>query len=440
MKRYLPYAIVGAAWALLFAYAHPGLLGVDSIYQLVQARSGVYGNWHPPMMAVIWGVLDRIVAGPLLMFVLQTALFAVGLYSLARRYWAPLPASIVAASMLVFPPVFVVLAGIFKDALMAGLLLCGAAGLLAASRPARIAGWLAIAVAATLRHNAAILIVPLVATIAPLPRWASWKRHAIGAAIGIAISAGALLVDRALTQNDEHPFANMLALADVAGTIAHAPDLPDGDVRELLAGTPLRAAADLQTRFRAIHPERSGWASLALGDDRMFDLAIDDAHADAIVAAWRRAIAAYPGAYLEYRAVVFARAMGWSGPKPDFSSVGDENPEHLATVGQIRSYDAFQLAVGRGLRAIHRWPIFSPILYLVLAIGLLRVHWPDPLLRGLLAGAVAYAASLIVLSPGGHDYRYVHWLAVVAIFAAIVHVSAAVRSRASPATPPDRAA
>jgi hypothetical protein len=439
VKRYLPYAIVFAAWALLFAYAHPGLLGVDSIYQLVQARSGVYGNWHPPMMAVIWSVLDRIVAGPLLMFVLQTALFAAGLYLLARRYWAPLPASIVAASMLVFPPVFVVLAGIFKDALMAGLLLCGAAGLLAASRPARVAGWLAIALAATMRHNAAIVIVPLVAMIAPLSS-KGWKRHAVGAAIGIAISAGALLVDRALTKNDEHPFANMLALADVAGTIAHAPDLPDGDVRELLAGTPLRATTDLQPRMRALRLERNGWESLALGDDRMFDLAEDDAHADAIVAAWKRAIAAYPGAYLAHRVRVFDMAMAWSGPKPDFSSVGNENPEHLATVGQVRSYDGFQLAVGRGLRVIHRWPIFSPILYLVLAIGLLVVQWRDPLLRGLLGGAVAYALSLTVLSPGGHDYRYVHWLAVVAIFAAIVHVSAAVRSRASPATPPDPAA
>ncbi|MGE5185156.1 MAG: hypothetical protein ACM31C_23970 [Acidobacteriota bacterium] len=431
MTRYLPLAIVAAGWAFVVAYAHPGVMSVDSHYQLVQARTGAWGNWHPPVMAALWGVLDRIVAGPLLLLLLQTSLFALGLFALARRYFAPRTAAIVTAAMLVFPPVFVVLAGAWKDALMAALLVCGAAGLLSARRPARAGGWIALVLASALRHNAALIVVPLVAMLARLPAgWPAWRQRAAGALLGIAVAVTGALGDHALTRVDEHPFANMLAMSDVAGTIAHAPELSDAEVRALLAGTPLRGAPDhLQARLRELRVERSGWESLALGDDRLFDLATTDEQADALVAAWKHAIAAYPGAYAAHRLSVFGRTMGWNGPKPNFTTPLDEPSELLASIGETRSYDGFQRAVSRGLHAIRKWPLFSPILYLVLAAGLLVVLWRDPLQRGLLGGALVYELSLVVLSPGGHDFRYVHWLVVVSVFAAIVHVGAALRER-----------
>ncbi len=434
MTRWLPLAIVAAGWAFVVAYAHPGVMSVDSHYQLVQARTGEWGNWHPPVMAALWSVLDRIVAGPLLLLLLQTSLFAVGLYALARRYFSPRTAAIVTAAMLVFPPVFVVLAGVWKDALMAALLVCGAAGVVAPRRPAQVAGWLALVVASALRHNAALIVVPLVAMIAPLPAawaaWSAWRQRAAGALVGIAVAAAGSLADRALTRVDEHPFANLLALPDVAGTIAHAPDLSDAEVGALLAGTPLRGTPDhLQDKLRALRVERSGWELLALGDDRLFELATTDEQADALVAAWKRAITTYPAAYAAHRLTVFGRAMGWNGPKPNFTTPLDEPSELLAAIGEAHAPNGFQRAVSRGVHAIRKWPLFSPILYLVLAAGLLVVLWRDPLQRGLLAGAIIYELSLVVLSPGGHDFRYVHWLVVVSVFGAIVHVARALRER-----------
>lgn len=441
MKRWLPLAIVAAGWAFVIAYAHPGIMTVDSHYQLVQARSGDWGNWHPPIFAALWGVLDRLVAGPLLMLLLQTSLFALGLYALARRYFTARTAAIVTAAMLVFPPVFVVIAGIWKDALMAALLLCGAAGVLSARRPLQVLGWLALLVASALRHNAALIVVPLVASIAVMPaRWPAWKQRGVAALAGLAIALGGALVDRALTRVDEYPFANMLALADVAGTIAHAPDLSDADVRALLAGTRLRASDGLQQRLRELRVERSGWESLALGDDRMFDLAQTDDEAAALGAAWRHAIATYPAAYAAHRLAVFGRAMGWNGPKPNFTTPLDEPSALLATIGEAHEHDGFQLAIARGLHAIHKWVLFSPILYLVIAVGLLVALWRDPLMRGLLAGAVANTFSLLVISPGGHDFRYVHWLVVVTVLAAIVKVAGASSRAGTTPAPSSRAA
>ena len=53
MARLTPYAILVAAWALFVAYAWPGIMTWDSINQLTQARTGDYGNWHPPLMAAL---------------------------------------------------------------------------------------------------------------------------------------------------------------------------------------------------------------------------------------------------------------------------------------------------------------------------------------------------------------------------------------------------
>jgi hypothetical protein len=57
--------------------------------------------------------------------------------------------------------------------------------------------------------------------------------------------------------------------------------------------------------------------------------------------------------------------------------------------------------------------------------------WRDPLLRGLLAGALANVAALFVISPGGAEYRYVHWLVVCVVLAAVVRFIAIARARSA---------
>jgi hypothetical protein len=437
MARLTPYAIVAAAWALFVAYAWPGIMTWDSINQLTQARTGNYGNWHPPLMAWMWSLLDGIVAGPALMLVLQTALFAIGLYALFRRYYAPRTAAIVAACVFLFPPVFAPLSGIWKDALMAGLLLCGAAGLASPGRRAHAAAWLAFGIAGALRHNAPLLIVPLTAMIAPYaPAWPVWRRRALGAGLGIAACAAGIVVDRALTRIEEYPFANMIALADTAGVITAAPPLDDAEVRTMLEGIQVAPVTGLQQRIRELNPARIG-CEITLADKRVFEWITTAPQADAWVAAWRSAIADHPGAYLAFRWRVFRGALGLTGSRaPPFVTVLDENPTYLGYVGESRDPPAWREAIARALKWIGRAIIFWPLLYLVLGIGLLVILWRDPLQRGLLAGAIAYELALFFLSPGGHEYRYSHWLIVCTVIAAVVRVGAAITDRARSRTQP----
>src|SRR5205085_5891265 len=122
---------------------------------------------------------------------------------------------------------------------------------------------------------------------------------------------------------------------DLAGTIAHAPDLPDPEVDALLGGVPVHSHVGVQAKLRALPLVKTGWEALTMTDDHLFDLADTDAGADAIVAAWKHAIATYPAAYAAHRLAVFERAISWNGPKPNFVTPAFENGPLLATVGEF---------------------------------------------------------------------------------------------------------
>ena len=424
-----PYLVLAIAWALFVAYAWPGVMTPDSVNQLAQARAGVYGNWHPPIMAWLWGLLDRVWHGPPLMLVLQTALLAIGLYAVFRRYHPAMRAAIIAACVFLFPPVFAPMSVIWKDSLMAGCVLCGATGIGSARRGARAAGWLALFLAAALRHNAPLLILPITAWL--IPYAAGRRRVVLGLALGCAVVLAAETTNHLLADVDEHPAANMLALGDLAGTLARAPDVDDARARQLLAGAPLAQTTGIQARARQLTPERTGWTAVTLVDPPLFELARSPEEAAGTMSAWWRLVRAYPGVYLRYRATIFLQNIGWSQRTPPFTTVRQEHRRDLYIVDEIHGYHGYQLAIADGLHAIQWLPIFRPWLYLVLALGLLVLLRRDVFLRALLAGAIAYELALFFISPGGHDYRYSHWLVTVTVIAAVVRTISVVQAARS---------
>src|SRR5262245_15735086 len=108
-----------------FAFARPGLMTFDSVEQLAEARTGFYTDAHPPAMAAIWRLLDSIIAGAFLMLVLQATTFIAGMYLVLKRAMSERTAAIVTAICMFYPPVANPLAFIWKDSLMAGLVLLG---------------------------------------------------------------------------------------------------------------------------------------------------------------------------------------------------------------------------------------------------------------------------------------------------------------------------
>ena len=52
----------GASGLLLSLWLlQPGYMSFDSAYQWQQGRLGQYDDGHPPLMAMLWGVVDRVV-------------------------------------------------------------------------------------------------------------------------------------------------------------------------------------------------------------------------------------------------------------------------------------------------------------------------------------------------------------------------------------------
>ena len=245
-------------------------------------------------------------------------------------------------------------------------------------------------------------------------------------------SIAGLGLSRALTRVDEHPFANMIAMPDVAAVIATSDRMTDAEARELLGEVKLAVADDIQGRLRALQAEDTDWQPLSVGVGHVFELVTSDEQAAAMMAAWRRAIAAHPGAYLAHRMLLLSKVLGWTARRPiPYVTPLSENRDTIGVAGEVRSYSGFQRAVGRFLGKISRSIVFWPTLYFVLGVGLLGILWRDGLQRGLLMGALGYELALFFASPGGQEHRYSHWMITCVVIAAVVRLLGVARRRES---------
>ena len=49
-----------AGFAACLAAGYPGHFAPDSVWQLAQGREGRFNDWHPPIMAWLLGLADRL--------------------------------------------------------------------------------------------------------------------------------------------------------------------------------------------------------------------------------------------------------------------------------------------------------------------------------------------------------------------------------------------
>src|SRR5690349_14127589 len=107
---------IGFGISLLINY--PGFMSFDSFDQLIEARNGVYSDWHPPFMAFIWHFVDEIVRGPLGMLILITALMWLGTFLIILCWFNSgrfTPLSLFPALLVFYPPIFGISGAIWKD-------------------------------------------------------------------------------------------------------------------------------------------------------------------------------------------------------------------------------------------------------------------------------------------------------------------------------------
>lgn len=164
---------------LLTVYCYyPGYMSSDSIFQLMQGRSGNFDDWHPPLMSLMWGVTDRVIPGPAGMLIFHNLLFWCGLSLLIVELFGHMPISWFLILVIGFwPPVFALLGTIWKDVGLGVSLVFTSAMYFRAQQRAQhnqsssnaynVAGSITCFYALSVRHNA-------VAPVLPLLLWACW--------------------------------------------------------------------------------------------------------------------------------------------------------------------------------------------------------------------------------------------------------------------------
>lgn len=417
---------------MVVLYAFPGVMTMDSFDQLKEGREWFFTDAHPPLMAAIWGVVDRIIPGPFGMLVIQTAAFLVGLYLILRRALEPRGAAIAAVCLMLFPPVLAPMAVVWKDCLMAGCFVLGIAAILDDSRRIRLLGVAAFVIATALRYNAAAGTFPLAILLfewQPGKRW--FVRYALGTAVWLVITVAAFGINAAFTDSKMYYWYSSNALQDIVGTLAHVDhEIPDSELEPILRPTLIRADTNLHLRIRAKYRSED-FQQLISGDGYLWDVKINgtvptpEPQRNAIGAAWRHVATTYPGAFLRYKLENFGETLGVN-KKFAGATVVTHRAQYVGMLDYMnlgRGTSRFQEAAAR----IPKWTakktrLFRPHFYALLALALLWFARKHRDVLALLLSGIGMEVSLLILG-GTPDYRYSHWLVTCTCLAVIMLIA-----------------
>ena len=450
----LPFvgAIVLAGYSACLFVNLPGHFSPDSLWQLGQGRSGVYDDWHPPVMAWLLGLADRLVRGAPLFMVFDATLFSAGLMAFVALARRPRLVSALVVALVMASPIVLIYQGIvWKDVLFADAAMAGFAALAWAAsiwrRPAARGGAIVVAfalfsLACLVRQNGAIIpfcgVAALFAiswnaekTMGPSPGAVGRSaRRALAAAALTALAVGA--ADYALSRHsDGEPQDSRqlerLQVYDLAGAVRADP------------------AASLATIHRSnpileqfIRTEAApGWQ--AASADYLTDLpgarAMLMSSSGAVTRQWAALIVRRPALYLELRWEVFLAVLT-TPPSDDcpmvMAGVDSGYPELLAAAGLRPRYNGRDHWDDDYQSAFMGTPVLSHLLYGALAIilagwamaDLKRAADRGPLIGviAMLTAAILTTASFFVIS-NACDYRYLYFLDVAAM-GALAHRAA----------------
>ncbi|MDE3114656.1 MAG: hypothetical protein KGL26_03550 [Pseudomonadota bacterium] len=435
----IPAAIIAAGFVFSLAANWPGHLSYDSVIQLLEGRTGIYANWHPPVMSWLLGIAGAILPGARLFVIFDVVLvFSTLAAFLALGGSRPSWAAAAVALLCVLSPQFMDYPAIvWKDVLFAAASVAGFAALALAARYwpqagprfALLAGGFALFVLAALaRQNGILMLLGgavalgwIAGKTAPARPWRSGALYGMGAVLaslavwGICHWALALRVTGDLGPGSQF---RLLQSYDIVGAVAAEPGLA---LPQLTRDEPELAALIRREAPRVYSPERND----TLADSPALMQALNNAEPADIGAAWWTLVLDHPGLYLKVRWAAFRWVF--LTPKledcyPYYFGVSGA-PEDMAALGYARRWDDRDQALADYAHHFVSTPVLSHGFYALLAIValvlLLRRRRPaDIAVAAMLASALAFTLSFFVISLAC-DYRYLYALDLSALTAAL---------------------
>lgn len=436
--------MAGLGWAAALAAGVPGHFSVDSVNQLAQGRLGRFNDWHPPLMAWLLGLADRVTPGADLFVVADVTIFFACLLGFVLSAGAPRVRGLAVLALVAASPQALVFQGVvWKDILFADAAIAAFAALAWAGRSggAPSPAWLGVAfvacVVATLARQTGF-VVPLAAA-GVYVLIAQGNGRALAGSIakaGTALLAVLIVVVLAhaafSARSDGRPGAAgqlaMLRVFDLAGALRLQPQLPLPALHKQAPRLERFERAEAAPAWRA---GTMDWLDALPGASTLLPPSTPALSVD-----WLSLVLRHPWLYARVRARVF-----W-----DTLATPDSADCPLVSVG-VQDRDLSELDRA-GLRprltprdqwdedyVLSFWgtPALSHLAWGALALALLALD-----LRavargdrrsgalaaiGLLVAALAYAATYLAASVAC-DYRYLYLVDVAAMAALARRASA----------------
>jgi hypothetical protein len=419
-SRHIASAVLILGFAAMLAMNAPGQLSYDSVAQLADGRAGFYNTWHPPVMAWLLGLFDRLVPGTFLFLVFQSLLLLLALLVLLWLQPRGWPSVAIAAAIVLTPQWLLYQGEIWKDILFADAAIAAFAALALHAQTGKLTGLILAAclltLAASARQNGLILLPVAAVTVGLIARrqarsgsQSGWRQGAFFLLAVLAL-AGALnlaLASRSDGGDGARAEIRRGQTYDMAGALASDPAL----VLALESDPGLDRA--LRTRGKALY---SPLQSDSFAADPAINQALSNAPDGVIAAAWRTLVFEHPLLYLRTRWADFTAVAAATDPVIcHFVTVGVTGPparlKQLGLTSGIRPKDRI---LGNYAWLFSATPVFSHLawgaLALVLMVVLIRRAGPaDLAVSGLLAGALLFAMTFLAVSIAC-DYRYLVFL------------------------------
>lgn len=409
-SKLLIAALIGAGFGLTLLVFYPGVMTYDAKFVYEDIAKGVRGDWQPPVMTVLWKLIDPVAPGSASMFLLIAAsywlAFGVLAFTLARRsVWLAVLLTLLALA----PPAFVFVGIIWRDVLFATTwLLAAAIAFAAAERGGGLRLWLqglalALCTFGVLLRPNALVAAPLLAGYIIWPRQFLWKRTGIVyvPAIAAFFVVVQLVYYGALGATRQHPLQSIMVF-DLGG-ISHFSkqnqfpvSWTEAESALLLNGCYQPTQWDIYWRLEPCEFVMDKIEKR----EKLFGTPV-------ITDAWVRAIMRHPIAYLEHRAAFTWNFLAGSNLTMWLTDI--EDPAKIPFPGR----PAFVV-----IKTIHDTlkptPLFRAGSWLFVCIAVCAFAWrrrDTP--AGAFAMAVGGSAVIYVLAffavGVASDFRYSYW-------------------------------
>jgi hypothetical protein len=422
-------------WVVFFAYCYPGFMSYDSVWQLEQARGIEPRNeWQPPLMAWIWGLIDKVIAGPFPMLVIQSGAFLFGTAAILRHIMKPRAAAITASIVLLYPANLVVMAVIWKDCQMAGFLIASIACLLSEKRWHRVAGYFFIFLATGVRYNAAAATLPIVLGFFARGVVMSRKRrYLIATGLWFAITVLSLVANGLVTEKRMHPWQVAAAPLDIVGTMRFAKKLPDADYLRDMPDVQWVSKDQIWRRILYTYSPLNSYLEVTTSEDAIIAPPTTEEHRAAIADAWKQQVLAHPIAFMRHRLGVFyaqitATTGGPNGFWAEFANAdwGEAILQHKVKHSGLQRFWIDSLVKYYKYFGLRVW------VYFALLFAFLPMTRKNRLAFILVMSGILHEVGLLLIAPA-IDYRYSHWMVYCCILAGIILVVTRARRRVAPA-------